>query len=166
MTLLTMLAKFRRYKLSVEQIPERWLYSFICLQKNLYLHKYAFMITMYLSRLKCFMFSQTVDEKCIYMKHPEKNGTTLCSRQAWINSHVYGFSGILSAFGMNRFKKNVGQTVVGFEYVLNKLYMPEANIENKIAVGSMKEKAKEYAKSKADTMKSKVTPQRTAACET
>lgn len=106
----------------------------------------------------------TVDEKCVYMSHPENTNTSLCRREAWINSNVYGFSSLLSAFGLNRFKKNVGQTLVGFEHVLNKMYLPEANSDNKMATGSMKDKAKEYAKSKADTMKSKV-QRRTAACE-
>ncbi|XP_045189414.2 PRELI domain-containing protein 1, mitochondrial-like [Mercenaria mercenaria] len=107
----------------------------------------------------------SIDEKCIYTQHPENAETTLCTRQAWVNSGVYGFSSVISSFGIQRFRKNAAKAVSGFEFVLNKLFVPETNSDSKVAAGSIKDKAKEYAKSKADTVKSKVPRPRMTSCQ-
>lgn len=101
----------------------------------------------------------SIDEKCSYTKHLEVQEWSTCQRQAWINSELYGFSRVISSFGLQRFRKNVNKAVAGFNYVLCKLYQPETFIESKSRKEKLKEsaqKAKEYAKSSAETAKTRV----------
>lgn len=101
----------------------------------------------------------TVDEKCQYKVDPENNSRTKCIREAWIESHVYGFARAIQHFGIERFKQNISKTVKGFEYVMESLYAPKimdsvAHPESrteKIRTTAKKatEKATEIARSKA-----------------
>lgn len=126
-------------------------------------------------------FSRTlsVEEKCTYRPADDNSGWTICERQAWISSGLYGFSYAIQAFAYDRFKKNASKAIQGFEYVLNKMYMPgivslpdnsksilalpaTAIDPSKLAVNKEKIKstaikAKEMAKSKAAPVVASVT---------
>lgn len=107
----------------------------------------------------------SIDEKCFYEDYPDNPASTVCHRQAWISSGIFGFSGMISSFGVQRFKKNSRKAVKGFEYVLNRLYNPDCHEEQQ-RIKEIKDKAKEYAKSKANSVKSKVQERMTSSCET
>lgn len=97
----------------------------------------------------------TVEEKCTYSPSPENKELTVCERQAWISSNLYGFSYALATFGLERFKKNCTKTIKGFEHVLHRMYIPDSVPElpklhvNKEKLKRTAKKAKELAKSKA-----------------
>ncbi len=105
-----------------------------------------------------FSLIQTVEEKCVYKPSPENPSVTVCERQAWISSNLFGFSYLIQSFGYERFKGNAHKAVRGFEHVLNRLYMPETipmeqsfqqhtdKIKN--SAKKAKEKAREKAKEK------------------
>ena len=101
-------------------------------------------------------YLQSVEEKCVYKPDPSNASATICQREAWIGSNVYGFAFAIQKFGYERFKSNTGKAVKGFEYVLNKLYMPET-----IPVDSMRqlnlntEKIKTTARLAKDAVKEK-----------
>ena len=59
--------------------------------------------------------SQTIEEKVVYKPDPENKNQTLCERQAWVVSNLFGFSYALQTFGVERFKKNAHKAVNGFE---------------------------------------------------
>jgi hypothetical protein len=87
----------------------------------------------------------------------ENSSKTRCIREAWIESNLYGFARAIQHFGIERFKQNITRTVKGFDYVLERLYIPrimEAPQESragKIRTTAKKatEKATEIARSKA-----------------
>ena len=112
-----------------------------------------------------FYYLQSVEEKCTYTQDSENNAATKCTRQVWINSSVRTVSSVIASFGIQRYKKNASKAVTGFEFVLNKLYLPELEIDNKASTESRKEKAKEFAKAKADSVKSKLPRPRMASCQ-
>ena len=58
---------------------------------------------------------QTIDEKVVYTQDPENKNQTICERQAWIMSNLFGFSYAIQAFGFERFKKNAHKALNGFE---------------------------------------------------
>ncbi|XP_065052109.1 PRELI domain-containing protein 1, mitochondrial-like [Rhopilema esculentum] len=66
-----------------------------------------------------------VEEKCEYTKSSDCKDWTLCSRQAWITSKIYGFSRPIEAFGVERYKNNIQKSRKGLEYVLEKMFNPE-----------------------------------------
>ena len=102
------------------------------------------------------IYLQSVDEKCVYKPDPSNASATICQREAWIGSNKYGFAKPIEKFGYKRFKSNTEKAVKGFEYVLNKLYMPE-----NIPVDSMRqlnlntEKIRTTARSAKDAVKEK-----------
>lgn len=66
----------------------------------------------------------TIDEKVIYSPscNAETN-VTLAHRNAWIESSFgYGISRAVTAFGVERFKKNVSKASIGFQMVLDAMY--------------------------------------------
>jgi hypothetical protein len=90
----------------------------------------------------------------VYRISPENPGKTIAERSAWIDSHVFGFSAAIKAFGLDRFKKNCSKTVNGFNYVLNTMF-PHYNpviIHNR-EVTSKTQKLKEAAKHATDQVK-------------
>lgn len=105
----------------------------------------------------------TVDEKCVYKPDPGNNTVTICQREAWINSNLFGFSYAIQAFGHERFKSNAGKAVKGFEYVLNKLYMPDTiPVDNTLQLNLNKETIKSTAKLAKDVVKEKAKERVTA----
>lgn len=107
----------------------------------------------------------SVEEKCTYTQQGDNSETTQCTRQVWVNSGVRTISSVIASFGIQRYKKNASKAVIGFDYVLNKLYGPESEAENKVIPESRKEKAKEFAKAKADSVKSKLPRPRLTSCQ-
>lgn len=105
--------------------------------------------------MSIFLVFQTIEEKCVYKQSTDNKNWTELRREAWIGSSVFGFSYALQAFGLDRFKKSAKKSNLGFEYILNKLYIPEAIPEvPKLTMNTDKlrdkaQKAKAMAKSKA-----------------
>jgi hypothetical protein len=98
----------------------------------------------------------TIDEKVVYRPDPENKSQTLCERQAWIVSNLFGFSYALQAFGLDRFKKNAQKAVNGFEFVLNRMYLPELPESNRNAPkNGTKDKLKVKAKAATELAKQK-----------
>ena len=79
---------------------------------------YCILIQIRLFHLQC------VEEKCVYSVNPENSKWTLCDKTAYISSSIFGFGSAIQAFGLERFKKNSLKASSGFEYVLEKLFMP------------------------------------------
>ncbi|KAL3864969.1 hypothetical protein ACJMK2_006610 [Sinanodonta woodiana] len=97
----------------------------------------------------------TLEEKCVYSPSKESSQSSVCERQAWITSKVFGFASAIEQYSYKRFKKHSANAVKGFVYVLKKLYTPEALVSdhNLLSTEKFKEtarKAKELAKSKAE----------------
>ena len=100
---------------------------------------------------------QSVEEKCIYSVSSESSSWVNCQRQAWIDSGFRGLTSIISSYGLSRFRKNITDTVEGFNHVLTYLYSPETKIVEQAKKSS--EKIKESAKKAtemAKNVKSKV----------
>jgi len=87
----------------------------------------------------------SVDEKCVYTRHPENTSWVSCLREAWVNSQITGFSSVVSSFGLQRFKKNASSAVTGFDHVLHRLYGTDDS-EILHEPMSKKDKLKESAK--------------------
>ena len=99
----------------------------------------------------------------MYKPDPNNKSATVCERDAWISSNVFGFSYAIQKFGYERFKSNAGKAVKGFEYVLNKLYVPETiPIDNTRQLNLNKEKIKTTAKLAKDAVKEKAKEKVTA----
>ena len=74
-----------------------------------------------------FFVFQNVDEKCTYSPSPSDKNMTVCERQAWVASSVFGLSFAIQAFAFERYKKNVTQAASGFEHILREKW-PEARL--------------------------------------
>ena len=99
------------------------------------------------------MFQQNVEEKCVYRVNPENNKWTVCEKSAWVTSSVFGFGAAIQAFGLDRFKKNAVKASLGYEHVLEKMFMPVLHQQTHSA-DNLKEKARKVAqaaKAKAPT---------------
>jgi len=91
-----------------------------------------------------------VVEKCIYRPSPENKSWTICEKQAWIESNMYGLSRVIQSFGLERFKKNAVKASRGLEYVLTKAHNPDSLKDHPLLLGKLsKEKLKEKAQQKA-----------------
>lgn len=64
-------------------------------------------------------------EKVVYTPDPANPEQTVAVRSAWIDSNMYGCRRVIESFGVERFRKNCSQAVMGFNYVLSKLYPPQ-----------------------------------------
>ena len=83
-----------------------------------------------------------------------------CQRQAWIDSGVRGLTGVVSSYGLKRFKKNINNTVEGFNYVLRELFDQDTNSQEKMITEQTKkssEKIKESAKKASNMAKTMTT---------
>ena len=99
----------------------------------------------------------------MYKPDPNNRSATICQREAWISSGVYGFAYAIQKFGYERFKSNAGKAVKGFEYVLNKLYVPETvPVDNTRQLSLNKEKIKSTAKLAKDAVKERAKEKVTA----
>ena len=62
------------------------------------------------------------DEKCVYSQNSEKQEVTLCHRDAWFDSQILGFGGMIASYGLQSYKKNIVKTSNGFNYVLEAIF--------------------------------------------
>jgi len=86
----------------------------------------------------------------VYKVDPENKGQTVASRAAWIDSQMYGFRRAIEGFGVERFRKNCTQAVLGFNYVLNNLFPYASGVSQLSNITLRKgETAKETLKTKA-----------------
>ncbi|XP_015610443.1 protein preli-like [Cephus cinctus] len=72
----------------------------------------------------------SVIEKVVYRVSEENPKWTVAVRSAWIDSHVFGFSRAIQAFGLDRFKKNCSKMSGGFNYVLAHMFPTTAQYMN------------------------------------
>jgi len=104
----------------------------------------------------------TVTERVEYTADPRDAGSTLVRREAWVGSPVFGVGYAIQAFGIDRFKKNLTKTVLGFNYVLNKMF-PRQKLEDLVtdhpaalsAMDARKERLRETAKKATELAKSR-----------
>ncbi|CAH0389322.1 unnamed protein product [Bemisia tabaci] len=96
----------------------------------------------------------SVVERVEYRVDTDNHNQTIAVRSAWIDSSVFGFGRAIQSFGLERFKKNCGKMVSGFNFVLNQLYpthgtqLPRETVSHsKDRLSDAANKAKSIAKS-------------------
>lgn len=72
----------------------------------------------------------SIVEKVVYTVSEENPNWTVANRSAWIDSHVFGFSRAIQAFGLDRFKVNCARMCDGFNYVLAQKFPETARFIN------------------------------------
>jgi hypothetical protein len=110
---------------------------------------------------------QSIVEKVVYRENADNPEQTIAERHAWIDSHVFGLSRPIQAFGLERFKKNCSKAELGFQFVLNTLYpgrMPTFSAPKHFDLMEQRDKLKESAKRATELAKSKARPV-VAACQ-
>lgn len=89
----------------------------------------------------------------------DNTNLTVAERSAWVESKMFGLSRAIEAFGIDRFKKNSGKAVRGFNFVLNNLFanpgMAMHQDESVTTSVNKTEKLKEAAKKATNLAKSK-----------
>ncbi|XP_055693152.1 protein preli-like [Lutzomyia longipalpis] len=96
----------------------------------------------------------SVTEKVVYCSSKDTPGSTVAHRSAWIDSQVFGFSRAISAFGLERFKKNCSKMSTGFNWVLHTLFPNPAHQDLHLLHPATKaQKIKEAARTASDHMK-------------
>ncbi|XP_059622592.1 protein preli-like [Phlebotomus argentipes] len=93
----------------------------------------------------------SVTEKVVYVSSRDNPGKTVALRSAWIDSQVFGFSRAISAFGLDRFKKNCSKMANGFDWVLHRLYPNPTSAHLHSATKA--QKIKDAARSASDHVK-------------
>ncbi|XP_075222380.1 preli-like [Lycorma delicatula] len=113
----------------------------------------------------------TAVEKVVYKVSDENPNWTVAVKSTWIDSKVFGFGRAIQAFGVERMKKHYQRMVVGFNYVLSKLYPNQTKVSDEQGAGGSgssghqthisatmipgKDKIKDAAKKASDIAKSK-----------
>lgn len=92
----------------------------------------------------------TVDEKCTYSQAAENRGWTECRREAWVYGQSFRLSNTLHSLVLKIFQKHIGNTIRGYEHVLQNM-VPNASVVQqekalKERINHSKEKFKESAK--------------------
>ncbi|KAK8378083.1 hypothetical protein O3P69_018800 [Scylla paramamosain] len=115
----------------------------------------------------------TCVEKVMYRPCPENPQWTVAERKAWIDSKIFGLSYAIQTFGVERYKKNIQKSNLGFSYALNRLF-PNASAPTDPALPyqpsleerkqRLKEAARETAKRAKELAQEKAGPIY-AACE-
>ncbi|XP_043265714.1 PRELI domain-containing protein 1, mitochondrial [Colletes gigas] len=72
----------------------------------------------------------SIMEKVVYRVCDDNPNWTVAHRSAWIDSHVFGFSRAIQAFGLERLKKNYNLMYTGFNYVLAHMFPQTAQYMN------------------------------------
>lgn len=105
--------------------------------------------------------TRLVEEKCVYRPSPGNEDYTICEREGYISSNVMGASRALKKLGVGRLEKGMQKTVLGYEWVLNRMYsssadpcLKQTSAKQKLngqagKIKSTAQKAKDIAKSKA-----------------
>ncbi|XP_014670557.1 PREDICTED: PRELI domain-containing protein 1, mitochondrial-like [Priapulus caudatus] len=105
----------------------------------------------------------SVEERCVYKPSTDGEGTVI-ERQAWIDSHLFGFSRALKMFGHERFKNNIAKTMKGLQYVIDRATNPReeesesraSRLPSKGELRAAGEAAKDSVKDAATKAKRKV----------
>ncbi|XP_034245398.1 protein preli-like [Thrips palmi] len=97
----------------------------------------------------------SVVEKVVYRESDDNPNCTIAVRSGWVDSQVFGFKHAIQAFGVERFRKNCQQMILGFNHVLSHLYpkhgQHETNVSSeKSSVQEAKDKLKSAAKRASD----------------
>lgn len=90
-----------------------------------------------------------VVEKCVYRPSKDDRHATECTKEAWVDSSIYGFSRAIQAFGVDRFRKNATRATKGLEYILLKTYEPESLPEHMTLLGNINKELKDKAQKQA-----------------
>lgn len=105
----------------------------------------------------------SIEERCTYEVDPSDSNRTLVKREAWIDSQVFGFAGLLRKFGVERFKLNASNATKGLKIVLERLFPISTAAISKphepTAIQKFSETATEKwkeAKSHAPTIRNKI----------
>ncbi|KAG0728807.1 Protein preli-like [Chionoecetes opilio] len=64
----------------------------------------------------------TCVERVLYRPCPDNPQWTVAERKAWIASRIFGFGYAIQTFGVERYKKNIQKTTMGFSYTLSRLF--------------------------------------------
>ncbi|KAK2726649.1 PRELI domain-containing protein 1, mitochondrial-like [Artemia franciscana] len=104
----------------------------------------------------------SVVEKVTYRPCAENPDCTNVSREAWIESEMFGFRKAIEAFGYERFKLNSKKASAGFKIVLAAAFPQLASQQNGIpkppSSERLKEAARETAKRASDIAKETASP--------
>lgn len=104
-------------------------------------------------------------EKVTYTSSEDNSSWTVANRSAWVDSHVFGFSRAIQAFGLDRFKKNCHKMANGFDLVLSRLFPATAALNaRETSLQNPADKLKDAAKKASDLAKSQANTM-FAACE-
>uniref|UniRef100_A0A6B2EFC4 Putative intramitochondrial sorting protein family member n=1 Tax=Phlebotomus kandelakii TaxID=1109342 RepID=A0A6B2EFC4_9DIPT len=96
----------------------------------------------------------SVTEKVIYVSSNENPAKTVALRSAWIDSQVFGFSRAISAFGLDRFRRNCNKMVTGFDWVLHRLFPnPNTHPDLHLHTTTKAQMIKEAARTASDHVK-------------
>lgn len=112
-----------------------------------------------------FCIFQNVVEKVVYSASDSNSALTVAERSVWVESKMFGLSRAIEAFGIERFRKNCGKAVNGFNYVLNNMFPKPAplqvsedtatftpTVSGKEKLMGAAKKATHLAKTKAETI--------------
>lgn len=109
--------------------PPRWAERFVnsrvaCIVEESIVDPEAKTLTTY-TRNITFTRLMVVEEKCVYSVHPSNKEWTMCKKESWISSGIFGFARPVERFGVERYKSNSSKAVKGLNHVLEKLYILE-----------------------------------------
>ena len=62
------------------------------------------------------------EEKCVYSQNEGNQEVTVCHREAWFDSQICGFGGMIASYGLKSYKKNIVKTSNGYNFVLEALF--------------------------------------------
>lgn len=71
-----------------------------------------------------------VEEKCVYQPNPTNASHTICKRETFVSSQIYGFRSAIQGLGLDKMKKRAAQSVEGYKYILNTMYSSEKMSDN------------------------------------
>lgn len=98
----------------------------------------------------------SIEEKVVYKPDEKNKHSTICEREAWINSDFFGLSSAIQRLGLERYKQNIKKSYKGFNLTLETLYnVAKHKAENISSINPMfterlkqgAYKASEFAKS-------------------
>lgn len=100
----------------------------------------------------------TCVEKVVYKPSPENSQWTVAERKAWIDSKIFGFGYAIQKFGVERYKKNINKSNLGFVYALNRMFpvadsSVEASSIHHLTLEERKQRLKEAARETAKRAK-------------
>ncbi|XP_070539859.1 PRELI domain-containing protein 1, mitochondrial-like [Ptychodera flava] len=138
----------------------RWGEIFVSGPKHIYIVEESIVdpiaktLTTYTRNIGYLKTVMVVEEKCEYSLAEDNKKMTSIKREAWVSSGIYGFSQAISAFGVERYKKNACNSEKGLLYALERVHSPDKGKELTATERKLKETAKS-ASSKAKDMAAK-----------